>query len=89
MSKRFITYKTNEYIHLCPGCKNNTKFVIRSEQVAEDCCEIWVVCGVCDFDPTHDNTNDRLEDVWGGVADDNAQDAINLVWNELVPEIQK
>lgn len=62
MSRR-IKLKDGSQVEKCPKCGNNIEFDIHSQQVAEDCCEIWASC-VCGFDPTsHENmgSNYRLE----------------------------
>lgn len=81
MSKRNVKYKPNEFIKPCPKCGNNTEFTVISEQVCEDCCEIWAECK-CGHCPS--GSNDRIEDVWGGCSDDNCKDAICTTWNPLV-----
>lgn len=85
MSQRKVTYKPNEFIKCCPKCGNNTSFIVYSDYCAEDCCEIWAVC-ICGFDPTSEHIGCRVEDVWGGVDDDNCQDAITNSWNETIKE---
>ena len=80
---RNIEYKPNKYIKPCPKCGNNTKFKIHSQQVAEDCCDIWAEC-TCGYDPTAENTLNRLEDVWGGTDDDQCKDAIVFTWNDIL-----
>ena len=87
MSTRKVKYKPNDFIITCPKCKNNTEFTIRSEQVAEDCCDVWAICK-CGYDPTLKNTMNRVEDVWGGVHDDNCQDAICFAWNETLENME-
>lgn len=57
----------NDTVAKCPKCENNTEFEVHSSQVAEDCCEIWVVC-ICGFDPTSEPLGSRYEDVWGGTG---------------------
>lgn len=84
MSLRTVKYKPNNYIEPCPKCGNNTEFTIRSEQCAEDLCEIWAVCK-CNYNPTaYEEYGDkyRVEDVWGGTDDGNCRDAIDFSWNE-------
>ena len=44
----------------CPKCGNRLEFVINSQQVAEDCCEVWAQC-VCGFTPSKEG----FEDVMG------------------------
>ncbi len=82
MTNRLVKYKPNQYIKKCPMCGNNTEFTICSDYCSEDCCEIWVECQ-CRYDPTAGHGN-RLEDVWGGVDDDNCLDAIKFSWNENI-----
>lgn len=83
---RKVTFKPNKLVHPCPKCGNNTVFTVYSQQVSEYCCDIWIVCK-CGFDPTEEDTGNRLEDVWGGTHDDNVYNAVNLVWNDLVPAL--
>lgn len=89
MTQRKVKYKPNDVISKCPKCDNNTEFTIKSDYCAEDCCEIWAVCK-CGYDPTQEEgySGYRLEDVWGGVSDDNCQDALTLSWNETINSIQ-
>lgn len=89
MSTRKIKFKTNEYIKPCPRCGNNTDFTIRSEQCAEDCCEIWATCK-CSYDPTsyeEAGTGYRVEDVWGGCTDENCQNAMRFSWNDPINDL--
>lgn len=69
----------------CPECQNDRHFVARSEQVAEDLCEVWVTCH-CGFDPTENRTGSRMEDVWGSVDPDNIVAAMAYCWTELLRE---
>ncbi len=85
MSERRIQLKPNSFVDPCPKCGNTTVFTIHSRQWAEDCCEIWAVCG-CGFDPTAENTGHRLEDVWGGCSDENARAAL-ACWNEALADL--
>lgn len=87
MATRRVVYKHNEFIEKCPLCGNNTEFTVRSEQVGEDCCEIWAICK-CGYCPTIEHPGSRVEDVWGGVDDDNCKDAIVYSWNEPI-EMEK
>lgn len=88
MSSRKVKFKPGKSIHECPKCGNNIEFTIHSDYCAEDCCEIWAVCK-CGFDPTQEDTGYRLEDVWGGVGDDNCINAIEISWNEGIEEWKK
>lgn len=79
---RKVKFKPNTEVTPCPYCNNNTEFVAHSDQIAEDCCEVWVVCA-CGYDPTANKPGYRFEDVWGGVGDDNVTMAIQ-VWNDII-----
>jgi len=83
MTKRKVKFKSGNYIQKCPKCGNNTDFTIISDYCAEDCCEIWAECK-CGYDPVDDIPGSRLEDVWGGVNDDNCKAAIEVSWNEAL-----
>lgn len=85
MSCRSVKFKEGSVITPCPKCGNKTEFVAKSDYCAEDCCEVWIVCK-CGFDPFEGGN--RLEDVWGGVGDDNVKWAINE-WNELLSSEQE
>lgn len=69
-------------IEPCPKCSNRVIFTAHSQQFAEDCCEVWLVCQ-CGFDPTAERHSHRLESVMGGVGDGNVLNAID-VWNDLL-----
>lgn len=88
MSCRSIQFKPNKVIALCPKCQNNTRFVVHSEQCAEDCCNIWAVCK-CGYCPTEFDSDAKIEDVWGGCDDDNCKDAIRFTWNEPIEELNQ
>ena len=79
MSTRKVKFQAGAKIEPCPKCGNKTEFTIRSEYCAEDCCEVWAQCK-CGHQPDSD---DRLEDVWGGCGDDNVQAAM-ACWNEAM-----
>lgn len=66
MKKPFQTKPGHKFTP-CPKCGNGRHFEAVSQQVAEDCCEVWVVCGRCGHDPTEGYTGHRLEDVWGAL----------------------
>lgn len=80
MSTRQVKFKEGSEISPCPKCGNKIYFIARSEQVCEDGCEVWIECK-CGYNPF--NSNDRLEDVWGGVDNENVMWAINE-WNLLL-----
>lgn len=83
MNQRKAKFKPGDYIMKCPKCGNNTDFTIKSDYCAEDCCEIWAECK-CGYDPTAERHAYRLEDVWGGLGDDNCKAAIEVSWNETL-----
>lgn len=87
---RKIKMKESSEIEPCPKCGNKLYFTIRSQRVAEDCCEVWAECKCC-FDPTSlENLGSgyRLEDVWGGTDDDNCIGAVNC-WNDAIVDYNK
>ena len=61
----------------CPKCGNRLEFNIHSQQVAEDCCEVWAECK-CGYRPS----NEGFEDVMGGCDDGNCIAAVRLTWND-------
>ena len=65
---------------------NNEVFKAFSEQVGEDVCVVWVECGNCGFDPTRENIDYRLEDVFGGTCDGNVMAALQC-WTEAIIEL--
>ena len=79
MSTRKVKFSADAKIEPCQKCGNKTEFTIRSEYCAEDCCEVWAQCK-CGHEPDSD---DRIEDVWGGCGDDNVQAAM-ACWNEAM-----
>ena len=83
MGERAITLRQNTEITPCPKCGNNTRFKARSQQVAEDGCEIWVECR-CGFDPTAGNTDQRVEDVWGSLDQATVRAALYYSWNDPI-----
>lgn len=83
MNVRKVSLKKNTRVTPCPKCGNNTSFTGYSDYCAEDCCNVWVVCQ-CGYDPTADDTDKRLEDVWGGVSDDMIMAALSC-WNDALP----
>lgn len=85
MTSRKIKIKENESIPACPKCGNRTEFVVKSQQVMEDGCEIWAECK-CGYDATEGDWKERIEDVWGGVDDNNCLDAINTTWINILNE---
>ena len=79
--KRSFKHKTGEGIEPCPDCKNREQFIGVSQQVAEDCCEVWVTCA-CGYDATEGRPGDRMEDVWGSLDAGNLYAALESCWNE-------
>lgn len=79
--RRLFTVKRG-HIEPCPRCGNSVNFVAVSERCAEDCCEKWVECS-CGFDPTSEDTGERIECVWGSLDKEEIFGMVSL-WNELV-----
>ena len=79
MNSRTVRFKQTAEIVPCPKCGNKTDFIIKSDYCAEDCCEVWAQ-SICGHEP---NSDDRIEDVWGGCGDDNVQAAM-ACWNEAM-----
>jgi hypothetical protein len=71
----------------CPKCSNNTDFKAHSNQISEDCCNVWVEC-ICGYDPTAEDTDYRFEDVWGGTSWDNVKVALHC-WNDAIKDAQE
>lgn len=82
MSSRAFKLKPNDSVTPCPRCGNNVAFTCHSQQVAEDCCEVWVVCE-CGFDPFEGRSGHKLEDAMGGCDGDNCINALGC-WNTSV-----
>lgn len=85
MSSRKVTFKPNNEIEKCPKCGNNTEFVVKSNQVCEDGCEIWAVCK-CGYDPTEHSYGCRIEDVWGTIDKYSINSAISVTWNGMIQD---
>ncbi len=85
MGKRSFSHKTGDGIEPCPECQNRQQFVGRSQQFSEDCCDVWVVCA-CGFDPTAEDTGNRMEDVWGSLDADTLYAALENCWNQPLRE---
>lgn len=71
----------------CPKCGNNHRFKAVSQQVAEDCCECWIECLDCGFDPTAESHGDRYEDIWGDVSQEAIPVLYQYCWIELIPTL--
>jgi len=84
MTTRQFALKPNSIVTACPRCGNSTEFTACSFQVAEDCCEVFVICR-CSFDPTEQNTDHRFEDVMGSLDDGNLMMALSC-WNNALAE---
>ena len=82
MSKRTFTL-IKGYAYKCPQCLNDTKFIGRSEQCAEDLCEVWIEC-VCGFDPTANNTGLRMESVMGQLSKEAIWESVENCWNNPI-----
>lgn len=78
MSERRVKFTENHSVVPCKKCGNKTEFTIISRQFAEDCCEVWAQCK-CGYEHASQN---RFEDVWGGVNDGNVMRAIDC-WNSV------
>ena len=72
---------TKGNVEPCPKCGNQKSFAAHSQQVAEDLCEVWIVC-TCGLDPSL-GSGDRMEDVWGSLDKETILEAVG-VWNDLV-----
>jgi len=86
---RTLRFQRSSNIALCPKCGNKTEFKFHSQQVSEDCCEVWAECK-CGYDPTsYDQAGSlyRLEDTMGGCDDDNCFAAIGC-WNDAIYHLQ-
>lgn len=84
---RIVKIKNQGSLISCPKCGNHELFKAFSEQVCEDSCNVWVECGKCEFDPTKNNTDYRLEDVFGGTYDSNVLAALQC-WTEAIIELE-
>ena len=83
MNAKF-TLKDNDTYFVCPKCGNNKEFTAHSQQVSEDCCEVWVKCK-CGFDPSENNHNYRFEDVGGGICNGTIAMALDC-WNDAIDD---
>lgn len=80
-----VRFEPNARIIKCPQCGNNTEFTVFSSRICEDACNVWIECK-CGFDPTADNTNYRLEDVWGSYCSTNICNAADC-WNDAIVDL--
>lgn len=83
MGQKKFNLNENTQIEPCPKCGNNTEFTAHSQQVSEDCCEIWVQCK-CGHDPSSEIYGSRMEDVWGSLGKEEIICALDCTWNELI-----
>jgi ssDNA-binding Zn-finger/Zn-ribbon topoisomerase 1 len=83
MSKRAFALKKTDGVAKCPKCGNNEKFIGISEQVAEDGCEIWVECYVCNYDPFNESVGSRIDSVMGSLDDGNLLMAVSE-WTSII-----
>ena len=94
MGTRRFKIAPSESCQSCPKCGNKTDFLAHSNQVAEDCCEIWISCRTCGYDPFHDYehiencTGYCIEDIWGEINISTISMALDS-WNELITFINK
>jgi C4-type Zn-finger protein len=86
MGQKKFTLNENANVQKCPKCGNKTAFIAHSEQVAEDGCEVWIVCK-CGYDPTEYKCGHRLEEVWGTIDKDTIAMALT-VWDDEILEMQ-
>lgn len=82
MQARNVQFKPDAKVVPCPQCGNKTHFTIHSDQCAEDYCEVWAACQ-CGHQPS---SADRLEDVMGGLDDENVLAAISC-WNDSMTRV--
>jgi hypothetical protein len=85
MGRRAFNVKNVDDIEPCPKCGNRERFVGMAQQVAEDLCEVWIVC-VCGYDPTEGRSGDRMEDVWGSLDGATLACALSNCWDEPLRE---
>lgn len=83
MGQKKFNLNENTSIDPCPKCGNNKEFTAHSQQVAEDCCDIWIVCK-CGYDPSANKTGSRMEDVWGSLGKEEILCALDCTWNEII-----
>ena len=56
--------KNPERLLPCPKCQKNNGLKFRTQQSSEDTVDVWVFCE-CGFDPTKNNSGQRIETVSG------------------------
>lgn len=76
MSTRKVT--SQKGLTPCPRCGNRHAFVAVSQQVSEDCCEVWLRCGSCGHEPDWQH---RREDTWGSLGNDMVN-CLGHDWND-------
>lgn len=86
MSQRTVKVKQT-VAESCPECGCSTTFIVHSEQVTEDCCEVWVTCGGCGYDPTLGWRDWRVEDVWDSLDESTVYGAIQG-WNDAINDVK-
>jgi hypothetical protein len=74
--------KNKKYARPCPSCGNSTVFDVQSIRSGVDCCDIYVECMECGYDPTKCHPGYRYEDVWGDI------DYGPHIWQLLVGTMQ-
>jgi predicted RNA-binding Zn-ribbon protein involved in translation (DUF1610 family) len=82
MIVRKLQFKQNAVISPCPECGNNTVFILKSCQCAEDLCETFVECE-CGYEPTAYQPGNRYENVWGDIDATAAHMAMEC-WNDSI-----
>ena len=85
MGKKAFELKNSSGVAECPKCGNNKQFLGVSEQVAEDCCDIWVECYKCNFNPFQFNSMNCIESVMGELSPANLMMAVDE-WSSLIRE---
>lgn len=85
MTKKAFALKNTDGIAKCPECGNNEKFIGVSEQVAEDGCEVWVQCYICNYNPFAESCGSCIESVMGSLDDGNIMMAVNE-WTSLIEQ---
>jgi hypothetical protein len=77
--------KNKKYARPCPSCGNSTVFDVQSIRSGVDCCDIYVECMECGYDPTKCHPGYRYEDVWGVINYGTTFMAI-ACWNDAIDE---
>lgn len=90
--KRTFRFKKAGLHEPCPKCGNSEIFYAHAEQCAEDCCDIWISCLKCGYDPFHDYETVKdcssycIEDVLGSLDKYSILTAMDS-WDDLIRRI--